>query len=44
MNAQDAKLKKMKNKLNQSVDFAVNKQNKTSVEENRIIREKVKYE
>ena len=44
INAQNEKLKRMKNKLNQSVDFAAAKQSKNSIEENKIAREKTKYE
>ena len=44
INAQDQKLKRMRNKLNQSVDFALVKQSKNSIEENKIEREKKKYE
>lgn len=34
----------MRNKLNQSVDFATAKHGKNSIEENKIAREKIKYE
>jgi hypothetical protein len=34
----------MRNKLNQSVDFAAAKQSKNTIEENKIEREKKKYE